>query len=85
MYTFFFYGSSEKAFDLLVNSMMCKDLAMKAVLKNAELLVFTSSMLPMQYWSKFAYNLSIIFSLLFQSRYIENQEGASGMTLSLKS
>ncbi|XP_022143684.1 uncharacterized protein LOC111013528 isoform X3 [Momordica charantia] len=42
--------SSEKAFDLLVNSMMCKDLAMKAVLKNAELLVFTSSMLPMQYW-----------------------------------
>lgn len=44
---------SQKAFDLLVNAMMCKDLALKAVLKNAELLVFTSSMLPMRYWSKF--------------------------------
>lgn len=41
---------SQKAFDLLVNAMMCKDLALKAVLKNAELLVFTSSMLPMRYW-----------------------------------
>ncbi|KAG6607655.1 hypothetical protein SDJN03_00997, partial [Cucurbita argyrosperma subsp. sororia] len=41
---------SQRAFDLLVNAMMCKDLAMKAVLKNAELLVFTSSMLPMRYW-----------------------------------
>lgn len=41
---------SQKAFDLLINSMMCQDLAMKTVLKNAELLVFTSSVLPMRYW-----------------------------------
>ncbi|XP_050937339.1 uncharacterized protein LOC103500424 isoform X3 [Cucumis melo] len=42
--------SSQKAFDLLVNAMMSHDLAMKAVLKNAELLVFTSAMLPMRFW-----------------------------------
>lgn len=47
---FFPDGESQKAFDLLINAMMCQDLAMKAVLKNAELLVFTSSMLPMRYW-----------------------------------
>ncbi|XP_038899416.1 uncharacterized protein LOC120086715 isoform X2 [Benincasa hispida] len=47
---FFPDEESQKAFDLLVNAMMCQDLAMKAVLKNAELLVFTSSMLPMRYW-----------------------------------
>ncbi|KAE8646194.1 uncharacterized protein LOC101213907 isoform X2 [Cucumis sativus] len=47
---FFPDGESQKAFDLLVNAMMSQDLAMKAVLKNAELLVFTSSMLPMRYW-----------------------------------
>ncbi|XP_050937424.1 uncharacterized protein LOC103500424 isoform X6 [Cucumis melo] len=47
---FFPDGESQKAFDLLVNAMMSHDLAMKAVLKNAELLVFTSAMLPMRFW-----------------------------------
>lgn len=55
-----FFRGSQKAFDLLVNAMMSQDLAMKAVLKNAELLVFTSSMLPMRYWSKATYKFFII-------------------------
>lgn len=71
-FSFFLFRSiSQKAFDLLVNAMMCNDLAMKAVLNNAELLVFTSSVLPMRYWSKATNELFIIFSLLIQSWYIK--------------
>ncbi|CAL2276087.1 unnamed protein product [Prunus armeniaca] len=39
----------EKDFDSLVASMIQDDLAMKAILDNAELLVFTSTILPEQY------------------------------------
>lgn len=41
--------SNEKDFDNLVVSMIQEDLAMRAVLDNAELLVFTSSVLPEQF------------------------------------
>ncbi|XP_062022082.1 ASI1-immunoprecipitated protein 2-like isoform X1 [Rosa rugosa] len=41
--------SNEKDFDNLVVSMIQEDLAMRAVLDNAELLVFTSSVLPKQF------------------------------------
>ncbi|KAK4433756.1 hypothetical protein Salat_0538300 [Sesamum alatum] len=40
----------ERAFDHLVDEMMHKELAMRAVLQNAELLVFTSTELPLPYW-----------------------------------
>ncbi|XP_011074762.1 uncharacterized protein LOC105159407 isoform X1 [Sesamum indicum] len=40
----------ERAFDHLVDEMMHNELAMRAVLQNAELLVFTSTQLPLQYW-----------------------------------
>ncbi|KAI3460497.1 hypothetical protein Pfo_017160 [Paulownia fortunei] len=41
---------SERVFDHLVDEMMCKELAMKAILLTAELLVFTSTELPLLYW-----------------------------------
>ncbi|KAK9270321.1 hypothetical protein L1049_025899 [Liquidambar formosana] len=40
----------EKDFDILVNNMIGQDLAMKAVVENIELLIFTSLELPMEYW-----------------------------------
>ncbi|KAL0365949.1 UNVERIFIED_CONTAM: hypothetical protein Sradi_3485000 [Sesamum radiatum] len=40
----------ERAFDHLVDEMMHNELAMRAVLQNAELLVFTSTQLPLPYW-----------------------------------
>ncbi|XP_065880399.1 PHD finger-containing protein 1-like isoform X2 [Euphorbia lathyris] len=42
--------SSERLFDSLVNNMMCRDLGMRAVVENAELLIFTSSSMPMDFW-----------------------------------
>lgn len=49
---FFFSGNKvhEKAYDCLVDGMLSGDLAMKAVVQNAELLVFPSSDLPLAYW-----------------------------------
>ncbi|KAL0323272.1 UNVERIFIED_CONTAM: hypothetical protein Sangu_1946500 [Sesamum angustifolium] len=40
----------ERAFDHLVDEMMHNELGMRAVLQNAELLVFTSTQLPLPYW-----------------------------------
>ncbi|KAL2503682.1 Uncharacterized protein Adt_19303 [Abeliophyllum distichum] len=40
----------ERIFDHLVEEMMSQELAMKAILSNAELLIFTSLELPSQYW-----------------------------------
>ncbi|KAL0391813.1 UNVERIFIED_CONTAM: hypothetical protein Sradi_2404100 [Sesamum radiatum] len=50
---FYFFPSEiryERAFDHLVDEMMHNELAMRAVLQNAELLVFTSTQLPLPYW-----------------------------------
>ncbi|XP_073157198.1 uncharacterized protein [Henckelia pumila] len=48
----FFFSSerSERDFDLFVDAMMHKELAMRAFIQNAELLVFTSKDLPSLYW-----------------------------------
>ncbi|GMH01045.1 hypothetical protein Nepgr_002884 [Nepenthes gracilis] len=40
----------EKVFNLLVDGMMVHDLAMRCVVENAELLVFTSIELPLGFW-----------------------------------
>ncbi|KAI9200004.1 hypothetical protein LWI28_001363 [Acer negundo] len=42
----------EMVYDSLVDDMISQDLAMKALVKNAELLVFTSKTLPSQFWSE---------------------------------
>ncbi|KAK9271385.1 hypothetical protein L1049_026975 [Liquidambar formosana] len=42
----------ERVFDNLVEYMIDQDLAMRAVAENAELLVFTSMQLPIEYWSE---------------------------------
>lgn len=44
----------ERMFDNLVREMLSNELGMKAILKNAELLVFTSTELPLNYWSEFS-------------------------------
>ncbi|CAK9134732.1 unnamed protein product [Ilex paraguariensis] len=40
----------ERVFDYLVDEMRLQELAMRAIVKNAELLVFTSMELPLLYW-----------------------------------
>ena len=47
--------SYEKAFRILVDSMIGQDLALRSVVQNAELLVFSSKLLPPQYWSELNY------------------------------
>ncbi|XP_062159579.1 uncharacterized protein LOC133866932 isoform X2 [Alnus glutinosa] len=42
--------SDEKAFQILVDSMIGQDLALRSVVQNAELLVFSSKLLPPKYW-----------------------------------
>lgn len=44
--------SDEKAFQILLDSMIGQDLALRSVVQNAELLVFSSKLLPQQYWSE---------------------------------
>ena len=44
--------SDGKAFESLVDSMISKDLAMRSMVQNAELLVFASTVLPKQYRSE---------------------------------
>lgn len=44
---------SEPFYDDLVNQMVEEELALKAIVKNAELLVFPSTKLPLSHWSKF--------------------------------
>lgn len=46
---------NEKAFDSLVNDMISQDLAMRTVVENAELLIYSSTILPMEYWSEAKY------------------------------
>ncbi|XP_075485585.1 PHD finger-containing protein 1-like isoform X2 [Primulina tabacum] len=48
----FFFPSeiSEPAYDQLIDEMMDKDLALKGVVQNAEILIFTSMVLPLMYW-----------------------------------
>ncbi|CAA0831656.1 RING/FYVE/PHD zinc finger superfamily protein [Striga hermonthica] len=47
---FFPSKKSEQDFDRLVDEMMRKELALKACVQNAELLIFNSSELPLLYW-----------------------------------
>ncbi|KAA8546537.1 hypothetical protein F0562_002724 [Nyssa sinensis] len=49
---YFFAGnkSCESVFNCLVDDMVCQELAMRAMVKNAELLVFPSTELPLLYW-----------------------------------
>lgn len=44
--------SDEKAFQILLDSMIGQDLALRSVVQNAELLVFSSKLLPQKYWSE---------------------------------
>lgn len=48
----FFHCRSEKVYDSLVPDMISHDVALRAVVKNAELLLFTSNLLPFQFWSE---------------------------------
>ena len=48
----FIWCSYERVFDHLVEDLMCKELAMRTTVRNAELLVFTSLELPVPQWSK---------------------------------
>lgn len=41
---------NEIVFDSLVNDMISQDLAMRVVIENAELLIYTSRILPMDCW-----------------------------------
>ncbi|XP_057973697.1 uncharacterized protein LOC131161758 [Malania oleifera] len=49
---YFFPGNKmdERFYDRLVDDMISQELAMRAVVENAELLVFTSTELPLSYW-----------------------------------
>ncbi|KAL8524483.1 hypothetical protein ACS0TY_014175 [Phlomoides rotata] len=47
---FFPSKTSEQDFDILVEKMMNEDLGLKAVVQNAELLIFSSTELPLSYW-----------------------------------
>ncbi|CAI0396055.1 unnamed protein product [Linum tenue] len=49
---YFFHNREcdEKIFDKLVKRMMDQDLGIKSVLEDAELLIFTSKVLPVEYW-----------------------------------
>jgi hypothetical protein len=60
--------SDGKAFKTLVDSMIDQDLAMRSVVQNAELLLFTSTVLPMPYKSEPSCLYSFIeyqFNLIF--------------------
>ncbi|XP_059308199.1 uncharacterized protein LOC132059573 isoform X1 [Lycium ferocissimum] len=50
LYFFPFDTRCEKEFDLLVEQMITEELALRAIVTNAELLVFTSTELPVLYW-----------------------------------
>ncbi|XP_057505253.1 uncharacterized protein LOC130788557 isoform X1 [Actinidia eriantha] len=50
LYFFPVNGSFERVFDQLVDDMMQEELAMRATLRNAELLIFPSAELPLLYW-----------------------------------
>ncbi|EEF36211.1 hypothetical protein RCOM_0137170 [Ricinus communis] len=41
---------NEKAFDSLVNDMIQYDIAMRVIVQNAELLIFSSTLLPIEFW-----------------------------------
>ncbi|XP_055960344.1 uncharacterized protein LOC126675511 [Mercurialis annua] len=50
LYFFPVSDRNEKVFDRLVNDMIQQDLAMRVIVQNAELLVFSSTILPMEFW-----------------------------------
>lgn len=56
--------SYEKAFQILVDSMIGQDLALRSAVQNAELLVFSSKLLPPQYWSELNYLFCLLRSYL---------------------
>lgn len=69
--TFFLHCSSERVFDNLVDYMIGHELALKASVENAELLLFTSVELPLVYWSKhkFLLLLSSIYKFLYALKH----------------
>ena len=72
---FFFWYSNEKDFDNLVVSMIQEDLAMRAVLDNAEVLIFTSTVLPKQFQSESKFFSALIFLFFFS---IDNPYSSRG-------
>ncbi|KAK4366464.1 hypothetical protein RND71_014344 [Anisodus tanguticus] len=57
----------EKEFDLLVEQMITEELALRAIVTNAELLVFTSTELPLLYWNEMlakSETICLCFSIL---------------------
>ncbi|KAJ0086644.1 hypothetical protein Patl1_08111 [Pistacia atlantica] len=52
LYLFPMSARDEKVYESLVDDMISHNLAMRAVLENAELLVFTSNVLPSVFWSE---------------------------------
>ncbi|KAJ8771747.1 hypothetical protein K2173_026924 [Erythroxylum novogranatense] len=50
LYFFPLYERDEKAFDGIVHHMIFEELAMRTVVKNAEMLIFTSNILPKEHW-----------------------------------
>ncbi|KAL8171934.1 hypothetical protein V2J09_023738 [Rumex salicifolius] len=81
LYFFAECNSDALAFDALVHEMISEDLAMICVVKNAELLVFTSIKLPCDYWSEF----QAIFLFVLVSRKALLMGSVQGETNSLDS
>lgn len=46
---------SKQVFEQLVDEMIREELAFRALVQNAELLIFTSTELPLRYWSKLGF------------------------------
>ncbi|KAJ7974097.1 RING/FYVE/PHD zinc finger superfamily protein [Quillaja saponaria] len=64
---YFFPASErdEKNFDKLVDDVIRLDLAITAVVENAQLLIFSSTILPMQYWIKVLFMGSVQGEAIF--------------------
>jgi len=60
-----FYNRDERAFDSLVDEIILHDYALKAVVNNLEILIFSSRELPVEYWRKLPLptSLSLNFNL----------------------
>jgi len=60
-----FFYRDERYFDQLVDEMISNDLAMRAKVEKAELLIFPSTMLPFKYKSELHYIYMLLFPLNF--------------------
>ena len=64
-YSSFPRGRYEGVYHGLVGDMSNQELAMRAITKNAELLIFPSTELPMKYWSELHTRYPLIVSPLY--------------------